>query len=155
MPAMSDAKKSKILVVDDEPYIREFLRSVLTDEGYEVITASDGREALPIAVTEQPNLILLDIMMPDLNGMETCKQLRERPTTRNIRIIMLTGYDTRDRLEESILAGADDFLGKPVDITELRIRVRSMLKVNDMNDEVERLAAYITSMKELRASSAG
>lgn len=155
MPAMSDAKKSKILVVDDEPYIREFLRSVLTDEGYEVITASDGREALPIAVTEQPNLILLDIMMPDLNGMETCKQLRERPTTRNIRIIMLTGYDTRDRLEESILAGADDFLGKPVDITELRIRVRSMLKVNDMNDEVERLEAYITSMKELRSSSAG
>ena len=150
---MSAAKKSKILVVDDEAYIREFLHTVLTEEGYEVLTASDGQEALPVAVKEQPDLILLDIMMPNLDGMETCKRLRERPTTRNIRIIILTGYDTRDRLEESILAGADDFLGKPVDITELCVRVRSMLKVKDMSDEADRLESYINSMKELRSGT--
>ena len=145
---------AKILCVDDEPAIREFLHRVLTDEGYQVLTAGDGLEALPVAVKEQPDLILLDIMMPSLNGMETCKRLRERPTTRNIRIIILTAYDTRDRLEEAIAAGADDFLGKPIDLTELRIRVRSMLRVKDMHDEADRLEAYIKSMKELRASVA-
>ena len=93
-------------------------------------------------------------MMPSLNGMETCKRLRERPTTRNIRIIILTAYDTRDRLEEAIAAGADDFLGKPIDLTELRIRVRSMLRVKDMHDEADRLEAYIKSMKALRAGVA-
>jgi two-component system cell cycle response regulator len=147
---MAQEKKGKILVVDDEAYIREFLHVVLTDDGYQVLTANDGLEALPIAVAEQPDLILLDIMMPGLNGMETCKRLRERPTTRNIRVIILTAYDQRERLEESIAAGADDFLGKPIDLTELRIRVRSMLKVRDMQDEVDRLEAYINSMKSLR-----
>jgi DNA-binding response OmpR family regulator len=147
---MSDGRKSKILCVDDEPSIREFLHDVLAGEGYDVITANDGREALMLAVKEQPDLILLDIMMPHLDGMETCRQLRERPTTRNIRIIILTAYDQRERLEQSIEAGADDFLGKPVDITELRIRVRAMLKVKNMSDEADRLEAYIKSMTALR-----
>ena len=151
---MAQERKTKILVVDDEAYIREFLHSVLTDDGYEVMTAADGLEALPIAVEQQPDLILLDIMMPGLNGMETCKQLRERPTTSHIRVIILTAYDLRERLEESIVAGADDFLGKPIDVTELRIRVRSMLKVKDMQDEVERLESYINSMKSLRQEAA-
>jgi len=146
--------KTKILVVDDEPSIREFLHEILTDEGHQVFTASDGREALLMAVKEQPDLILLDIMMPHMDGMETCRQLRERPTTRHIRIIMLTAYDSRDRLEESIVAGADDFLGKPVNLAELQVRVGSMLKVKDMQDEVERLEAYIKSMNDLRAHPA-
>jgi DNA-binding response OmpR family regulator len=151
---MSEAKQTKILVVDDEPSIREFLYQILTDEGHEVFTAGDGREALPIAVEKQPDLILLDIAMPNMNGMETCRQLRERPTTRHIRIIMLTAYDSRDRLEESIVAGADDFLGKPVNLAELQVRIGSMLKVKDMQDEVERLEAYIKSMNDLRAQAA-
>jgi DNA-binding response OmpR family regulator len=151
---MAQEKKTKILVVDDEAYIREFLHSVLTDDGYEVITADDGLAALPMAVEQQPDLILLDIMMPGLNGMETGQRLRERPTTRNIRVIILTAYDLRERLEQSITAGADDFLGKPIDVTELRIRVRAMLKVKDMQDEVDRLEAYINSMKSLRQEAA-
>lgn len=150
MPGMSNAKKSKILVVDDEAGIREFLYTVLTQEGYEVITASDGQAGLTMAADQQPDLILLDINMPHLNGMETCRRLREKDTTSHLRVIMLTGYDTRDRLEESIVTGADDFLGKPVDLTELRIRVRSMLKVKDMSDEVERLESYIHSLKVMR-----
>ena len=147
---MVQERKAKILAVDDEAYIREFLHSVLSDDGYEVLTADDGLTALPMAVEHQPDLILLDIMMPGLNGMETCKRLRERPTTRNIRVIILTAYDQRERLEESITCGADDFLGKPIDTTELRIRVKAMLKVRDMQDEVDRLEAYINSMKSLR-----
>jgi DNA-binding response OmpR family regulator len=153
---MSAAKKSKILCVDDEPAIRELLHRVLADEGYDVITAGDGREALQAVAQHPPDLILLDIMMPNLNGMETCRRLREQPATHNIRVIILTAYDQRDRLEESIAAGADDFLGKPIDLTELRVRVRAMLRVKDMSDEVERLEAYIRSMQSLRgASSAG
>jgi DNA-binding response OmpR family regulator len=151
---MAESKKAKILVVDDEASIRELLHSVLTDDGHEVLTAGDGLEALPIAVAEQPDLILLDIMMPRLNGMETCQRLREQPTTRSIRVIILTAYDLRERLEESITSGADDFLGKPIDVTELRIRVRAMLKVKDMQDEVDRLEAYINSMKSLRQEAA-
>ena len=144
---MSEAKKSKILCVDDEPAIREFLTEVLAEDGYEVITACDGLEALSMAAEQQPDLILLDIMMPNLDGMETCRRLREQPTTRDIRIIILTANNTRDRLEESILAGADDFLGKPVDLTELRIRVRSMLRTKGMADEAQRLEAHIQSLK--------
>jgi DNA-binding response OmpR family regulator len=147
---MSDTKPAKILVVDDEPAIREYLKMVLTEQGYTVLTAPDGREALPLAVQEQPDLILLDIFMPYLDGIETLKRLRERPTTRNLRVIILTAYDTRDRLEDSIVAGADDFLSKPINLTELRIRVSSMLKVKGMTDEVERLETYINSMKEMR-----
>src|SRR5258705_11870421 len=105
---MGEGKKSKVLCVDDEPSIREILHHVLTEEGYEVLTANDGQEALPIAVREQPDLILLDIMMPNLDGMETCRRLGESPTTRDIRILMLTAHDTGDRLDETSAAGADD-----------------------------------------------
>ena len=147
---MTQERKGKILCVDDEPSIREILHHVLTEEGYEVLTASDGQEALLVAVKERPDLILLDIMMPNLDGMETCRRLRAQPTTRHMRVIILTAYDMRERLEEAITAGADDFLGKPIDMTELRIRVRSMLKVKDMSDEVDRLEAYISSMKGMR-----
>jgi DNA-binding response OmpR family regulator len=154
MPAMSQPAPAKILVVDDEDAIREYLQQILIEWGYTVFTAADGRAALPVAVREQPDLILLDIAMPHLDGIETCKRLRERPTTRPARVIILTAYDTRDRLEESIAAGADDFLGKPVNLTELRLRVTSMLKVKGTADEVERLEAYIKSLKELRARDA-
>ena len=154
MRPMSEAKKSKILCVDDEPPIREILYQVLTGEGYQVLTAGDGQEALAVAAKEQPDLILLDIMMPNLDGMETCRRLRAQPTTHRPRVIILTAYDMRERLEQAITAGADDFLGKPIDLTELRIRVRSMLKVKDMVDEVDRLEAYIKSMKSLRAERA-
>jgi len=151
---MTQEKKAKILCVDDEPSIREILYHVLKEEGYQVLTASDGQEALAVAAKEQPDLVLLDIMMPNLDGMETCRRLRAQPATRDLRVIILTAYDMRERLEQAITAGADDFLGKPIDLTELRIRVRSMLKVKDMADEVDRLEAYIKSMKSQRAAPA-
>src|SRR5258705_13780518 len=111
MPAMSGSKKYKILCVDDEPAILGFLKEILSEDGYEVITATDGLEALPMAVEQQPDLILLDIMMPNLDGMETCRRLGERPTTPGIRIITLTAYDTRDRVDEAETAGAGCFFG--------------------------------------------
>jgi CheY-like chemotaxis protein len=151
---MNEVSQGKILVVDDEAGMRDLLKLVLGGWGYTVLTAADGCEALSVAEREQPDLILLDIAMPKLNGMEACVQLRERPTTRNIRIIILTAYDTQSRLEESIVSGADDFLGKPINQVELRVRVASMLKVKDIPGDVERLEAYIKHMREMRAELA-
>jgi DNA-binding response OmpR family regulator len=151
---MTGEKRAKILVVDDEAALGDFLEQVLTADGYSVRRATDGRQALTVARAENPDLILMDIMMPNLNGIEACRQLRAQPATRDIPILMLTGYNTRDRLEESIIAGADDFLGKPVDLVELRVRVRAMLKVRDKLDEAARLEAYIQEMKRLRRPGA-
>jgi putative two-component system response regulator len=151
---MSEGKRTKILVVDDEPALRELMHQLLTEQGHVAVTAADGREALAVAERERPDLILLDIAMPVLDGLETCRQLRARPATRDIRIIMMTAYDSRDRLEDSIVAGADDFIGKPVNLTELQVRIGSMLKVKDMADEVARLEAYIKSLDQLRAQAA-
>jgi DNA-binding response OmpR family regulator len=147
---MGSRKQTKILVVDDEPVIRDFLQAVLTEEGYTVLQAPDGRAALPLAVSEQPDLILMDIMMPHLNGIDACRRLRETPATRHIPVLILTAYNTHDRLEESIIAGADDFLGKPIDVVELRIRVRAILKVKGKRDEASRLEGYIKELQSQR-----
>ena len=147
---MNEPKKAKILVVDDELPLREFLTDVLTEEGYEIITAEDGLQAIDRAASEQPDLILLDILMPRLDGMATCKKLRSHPMTKNIRVIFLTAFNSRDRLEEAIDANADDFLGKPINTVELCVRVRSMLNVRHIPDEVDRLEEYVKTMKSLR-----
>jgi DNA-binding response OmpR family regulator len=94
----------------------------------------------------------LDIMMPRLDGMETCRRLRAHPATERTPVLILTAHNTRERLEESIAAGADDFLGKPVDVAELRVRIHAMLKVKGQVDEVERLESYI---KEMNAPQTG
>ena len=151
---MSNVKKAKILVVDDEAIIREYLAAHLSEWGHTVLAAENGRQALLLAAQEQPDLVLLDIQMPEMDGIETCKRLRSVPSTRHTRIIILTALDTRDRLEETIDIGADDFLGKPINLAELRVRVSSMLKVKDMSDEVNRLAAYIETMRTLRGQPA-
>ncbi len=152
---MTNSQPAKILVVDDEAAIREYLQQVLGEWGYGVLTAPDGRAALPLAVQEQPDLILLDIMMPHLDGIETCRQLRERPTTRAIPVLILTSYDTPERLDESVAAGADDFLSKPINVAELRLRVRAMLRVKEMADRVARLEAYLRSVEQLRPAPPG
>jgi CheY-like chemotaxis protein len=147
---MDNARRQKVLTAEDEPTIRELIARILTDEGYEVHTASDGAEAIEKAQSEKPDLILLDINMPKLDGIEACKKIRATESLAPTRIIILTAYNTRDRLEESIAAGADDFLGKPIDSLELKVRVRSILKVKDISDQVERLLAYVQSMNKER-----
>jgi CheY-like chemotaxis protein len=150
---MSSAAKAKILVVDDEPVIRELLERVLLDEGYRVISAADGPEAVDKAASEKPDLILMDIQMPNMDGIAACRKIRESGQAPNTRIIMLTAYNTRDRLEESIRSGADDFLGKPIDAVELKVRVRSMLRVKDISEQVDRLLAYVQSMNPQRGDA--
>src|SRR5580658_524587 len=142
--------RAKILVVDDEAAIREYEATLLGELGHEVLAAADGVEALRLAREKQPNLVLLDIMMPELSGIEVCRQLRADPRTRDIRVIVVSAVDAKRALEESIIAGADDFLAKPINSLELMVRVRSILRVRNILDEEERLEAYVKNLQAMR-----
>ncbi|MDY6968719.1 MAG: two-component system response regulator, partial [Spirochaetota bacterium] len=138
-------KKPIILVVDDEIRNQRLLEALLIPMGYKIILANNGKEALKKVQTYKPDLILLDIMMPQLDGFETARKLKENNETSIIPIIMITALkDVEDRVK-AIEAGADDFLSKPVDKVELRARVHSLLQVKAYNDHM------LNYQKELEA----
>jgi DNA-binding response OmpR family regulator len=116
----------KVLVVDDNREIRDLLQTSLSEEGYEVIVASNGEEAIELAKRENPQLILLDIEMRGVDGIETCKRLKAEEKTGLIPIIMMTALGDRDI--EAYLEGAADVVNKPFDIKQLAFRVKSMLE---------------------------
>ncbi len=136
----------KILVVDDEPGVRGFLRDLLAEEGYEVVLASDGEEALGLAELENPEVILLDINMPGIDGIEVCKRLKAREETRYIPIIIITALDDRGFL--AYLEGADDFITKPFNSMELTFRVRSMHRIKQLNIELLIARGYIRQLEK-------
>jgi len=140
--------REKVLVVDDEFEIRDVLSRFLTEEGYEIILASNGEEALELVERENPQVVLLDILMPGIGGIETCKRLKENEKTRFIPVIMATAL--WDKLSEAIDAGAEDFVTKPFNLTELSHRVESILRVRYLNDELERAVAYIQELQKDR-----
>ena len=150
---MSEVKQYRILIVDDEAPIRMLLRDLLEDKGYTVLEAVNGEAALVTAITEQPDLMLLDICMPEMGGMETCAKLRKNPVTRNIPVIFLTAFNSDDRLEQAIDMGGNDFLGKPINSIELNVRIQAMLQTRHITDEVERFSEYIETMKTMRAQA--
>ena len=131
---------NKVLVVDDKREIRDLLRTSLSEEGYEVVVASNGEEAVGLAKTGNPQVILLDIEMPGIDGIETCKRLKADEKTRLIPIIMMTSRGDRDI--EAYLEGAADVVNKPFDIVQLAIRVKSMLRVRHLTNELEKALAY-------------
>jgi two-component system phosphate regulon response regulator PhoB len=102
-----------ILVVDDEPNIIELVRITLEDDRVRIVVAADGEEALTVAHLERPDLILLDVNLPDLSGLEVCRRLRAEARTRDTKIVMLTAAAQRDDVERGRAAGADDYLTKP------------------------------------------
>lgn len=129
-------EKKKILVVDDEKRNLRLMEAMLIPLGHEVSLASDGEAALGMVKNISPDLILLDIMMPKMDGFEVAKRLKADDETRTIPIVMVTSLrETEDRVK-ALEAGADDFLSKPVDKTELRARVNSLLKVKAYNDHM-------------------
>jgi len=134
----------KVLVVDDEREIRDLLQTSLLAEGYEVVVASNGEEAIGLAKTGNPQVILLDIEMPGIDGIETCKRLEADEKTRLIPIIMMTSSGDRDI--EAYLEGAADVVNKPFDIVQLAIRVKSMLRVRHLTNELDRALAYIEEL---------
>jgi putative two-component system response regulator len=134
---------ARILVVDDDPSIVEVLRRFLTREGYLVVTASNGLEALDRVYSDSPDLILLDVTMPKMDGFTTCRRLKEDEHTALIPITMLTGLDDLDHRTRGIEAGADDFLSKPFDQTTLRARIRSQLRIKGLTDQLEHTEGVI------------
>lgn len=120
----------RILIADDERMGREVLRSALAAGGYEIYQAVDGEEAMSITEQVQPDLILLDVMMPKCDGFEFCRRLRARPQLAQIPVVLVTALDDRDSKILGIQAGADDFLSKPVDRVELRARVQTITRLN-------------------------
>lgn len=129
-------EKSKILVVDDEDRNLRLMELLLASLNYEVLTARDGQEALEKVHENPPDVILLDIMMPNMDGFEVARRLKNEEDTRIIPVIMVTALNGVEDRVKALEAGADDFLNKPVDKTELRARVQSSLKVKACNDHM-------------------
>jgi CheY-like chemotaxis protein len=137
----------KILIADDNTANRELLEAYLATVDCEIETASDGAETMTRVGSFKPDLILLDVMMPKLNGFEVCRQLKSNPATAKIMILMVTALNELGDIERAVAAGTDDFLSKPVNKIELNKRVANMLKLKDTTDELERLRQYIEAME--------
>lgn len=140
--------KSKILIADDNPTNVELLEVYLADLDCETSIAVDGRDTLDKVAQFQPDLILLDIMMPKLSGFEVCKTIKDDPKTSDIMVLMVTALNESGDIERAVSAGCDDFLSKPVNKLELLKRVHNMLKLRHVTDELERLRSYIDSMED-------
>ncbi len=132
---MDNIKPGSLYLLDDEPVNVELLEAYLHSE-HEVVTAFNGFEAIESAHNKKPDLILLDIMMPDINGFEVCKVLKSSKDTAHIPIIMVTALSNRDDRARAIEVGTDDFLSKPVDRLSLKTRVNSLLRLKALQDEI-------------------
>jgi class 3 adenylate cyclase len=128
---------NKILIVDDEPFNLDLLEQELADYDYAIERAADGVEALEKTASFQPDVILLDYMMPRMNGLEVVKQLRASPEHKAIPVILLTAKATQEDKVAGLDAGADDYVTKPFDSVELLARVRAMMRLKEMHDTLE------------------
>ena len=134
---MSDG--ARILVVDDTPLNVKLLADLLRVKGFAVTSAASGQEALDRIATERPDLVLLDVMMPEMSGYEVCSRIRANVDTARLPVVMVTSLDAVTERVKGIEAGADDFLSKPVNQPELLARVRSLLRIKELDDELARL----------------
>ena len=135
-----------VLIVDDVPASLLGLRQLLTAHGYDVLTAQDGEEALAIAMREHPDIVLTDVRMPKKNGFEVCRELRAHEQTRLTPVILVTGAVESDDKIRAIDAGASEFLSKPIDISELRVRVRSLVQLKRFTDDLDSAEAVLRSL---------
>jgi len=144
-----------ILVVDDNQQNLELIQAYLDDFECETLAAHDGIEALEMIAQRQPDLVLLDVMMPKMSGFEVCRRLKSNPETQTIPIIMVTALNEFGDIERGIDSGTDDFVSKPVNRLELLTRVRTMLKLKHLSDTLQRTVAYLSEIeKQAHATSA-
>tara|TARA_B100000686_G_C16298163_1_gene717066 strand:- start:170 stop:655 length:486 start_codon:yes stop_codon:yes gene_type:complete len=145
---MTMSQTNRILIADDNQANCELLDAYLADLDFEVDFAVDGQDTLDKVHSFKPDLILLDIMMPKLNGFEVCQQIKSDPDLKRTMILMVTALNERGDIERAVQAGTDDFLSKPVNQIELVKRVENMIKLKGVTDEVERLRKYIEEMEQ-------
>lgn len=134
---MNEYQHARILVVDDDARNVRVLEAMLHAQGHDTHTASSGKEALQLASEKLPDLILLDVMMPDMNGFEVVEKLKASPLTQDIPVIMLSALDDRESRLFGLQAGADEFLTKPVDRSELSVRVKNILTLKQYHRQME------------------
>lgn len=143
-------EKMKILVVDDEEINVTILEQMLLSRDYRVLKAFDGAEALTKTMDEAPDLILLDVVMPEMDGYEVLGRLKQNEKTRSIPVIIVTGLEDRKSRIKAIEKGADDFLSKPVDELELSVRVKSLLEKKHLRDNEQ---AYLQALEQEKEKS--
>jgi putative two-component system response regulator len=136
----------KVLVVDDEAANVKLLKSLLTRERYTVVTASDGEEALAMVASAQPDLVLMDVLMPKLSGYDVCESIKRNPATRLTPVVLITALNQREHKIRGIKAGADDFLTKPVDPHELKARAHSLVRLKRYTDDLDSAESVILSL---------
>jgi adenylate cyclase len=140
----------KILVIDDMPNNVLLLADLLASKGYDVLTAASGREGLRLIEAQGPDLVLLDVVMPEMSGYDVCRKIRDNPLTATMPVVMVTALDPAQEKIKGLEAGADDFLTKPINQPELLARVRSLLRVKQLHDRTLELYATVeTQAREL------
>ena len=142
-----EGSAARILIADDDLQSVELLEAYLADTGYEVRTATDGEATLRETQQWQPDVILLDIMMPKISGFEVCKRLRAEPATQEIAVLMITALDQQSDIDRAVEAGTDDFLTKPINKTELLLRIKAALQSRQFKDPLEQALAYIEGVQ--------
>ena len=139
---------SRILVVDDVPVNIQLLVTYLAAEGYDVVSAKDGYDAMKAVKEHQPDLILLDVMMPKMNGFKVCEVIKSDDATKFIPVILVTALNELEDKVKGMNSGADDFLAKPFNKLELLVRVRSLLRIKHLHDELQEKVIELQRTKE-------
>ena len=145
---MTQQPNAKILLVDDDEYVLGLFQAILEPEGCTIVQARDGVEALDKFDKYKPDLVLLDLMLPRLNGYEVCARFRSNARTRHVPILMLSGLDDRDAKLQALESGVDDFLEKPVERVTLISRVRAMLKLHAYHQALDRQQSVLNSARD-------
>ena len=143
-------RPARILIAEDNPEGAELLEAYLDGSGYDIEVAVDGDDTLRKVKSFQPDLVLLDVMMPKISGFEVCKRLRADPKTRDIAVLMITALDQTADVERAVEAGTDDFLTKPINQAELLRRIQALLASRREKGELEQALAYIAAVEQGR-----
>lgn len=144
--ADADDRRPTVLAVDDQEENLDLLDAILEDAGYNVLTAANGREALERVESERPQAILLDVMMPDMDGFEVCRRLKASRRTFFVPVVMVTALADRESKIRGLESGADDFLNKPINKAELLARLQALVRIRDLRDELDSTENVIFSM---------
>ena len=139
--------RARILIAEDNPEGLELLEAYLDGADYDIDTARDGEETLRKVQSFQPDLILLDVMMPKISGFEVCKRVKAKPETRDIIIHMITALDQHHDIDRAVEVGTNDFLTKPINKTELLLRIKAALASRRYKDPLDQTLAYIEGVQ--------